>query len=268
MFASTPAIVTRVVLMSLKSSRIPRWTLPHCNVSRDRPQPESKCLSCDQKAREEDVFGGSWKGSYQVVLITTTHVKCARVPNWTHASHTRRVPCPLNNEEELLRVPTKSRPTPELEMGEGESETESEQIASSTNAPVRNEGENLQESDSEPTEVAGESSQRRALPEADGLERQTEKMTDPDGIGVEVDQSQCGLTPPEPVAGTSKQNPVEQREITSPTLKRALEKGPLKGDKWLKSQAERKNAITMTMIEEDVDTTRKEDLSNGALNGD
>ncbi|KAJ1215255.1 hypothetical protein NDU88_002864 [Pleurodeles waltl] len=41
-----------------------------------------------------------WKGSFQEVLTTTTAVKCTGVPNWTHASHTKKVACLLDNEEE------------------------------------------------------------------------------------------------------------------------------------------------------------------------
>ncbi|KAJ1088676.1 hypothetical protein NDU88_001832 [Pleurodeles waltl] len=78
-----------------------------------------------------------WKGPYPVVLIATTAMKCAGVSNWIHASHTWRVLCPLDNEEELLRVPAMSRPTPELERREGGSETESEQTEARTNTPVR-----------------------------------------------------------------------------------------------------------------------------------
>ncbi|XP_069097013.1 rhotekin-2 isoform X3 [Pleurodeles waltl] len=35
-----------------------------------------------------------WKGPFQVILVTTA-VKCAGLPNWVHASHTLEVPSPL-----------------------------------------------------------------------------------------------------------------------------------------------------------------------------
>ncbi|KAJ1145422.1 hypothetical protein NDU88_011709 [Pleurodeles waltl] len=118
------------------------------------------------------------------------------------------------------------------------------------------------------TKVTGESRQRRALPEADNLERQTEQTAGPKGEEVEVGQSQNYLTPPEAEAGTSRENPAAPNEVTSPTLRRALTKGPLKGEIWLKSQPKRKEAITATTIEEEADMTRKEDLNDGELNGD
>ncbi|KAJ1208063.1 hypothetical protein NDU88_003453 [Pleurodeles waltl] len=226
---------------------------------------KSRGLGCDQKAREEDMFLVSMEGSLPGSAdgYHNCEVRCSS--KLDQASHTRKVACPLDNEEELLRVPTTSRPTPELERGQGETETDSEQTESGSATPVRDQGEDPRESEPTSTEAAGESSQRRALPEADGLERQTEQTTDPEGERVEADQRQCGRTPPEPVASLSRESPAEQREITSPTLKRPLTKGPLKGDKWPKSQAKRKETITMITIEEEVDTTRKEDLSVGEL---
>lgn len=40
-----------------------------------------------------------WHGPYQVILVTTTAVKCGGLPNWIHTSHTRRVPSPLEGTE-------------------------------------------------------------------------------------------------------------------------------------------------------------------------
>ncbi|KAJ1117301.1 hypothetical protein NDU88_005501, partial [Pleurodeles waltl] len=57
----------------------------------------------------------------------------------------------LDIEEELLRVPATSRPTTELERGEGESEADYEQTESGSATPVRDEGEDPQETESEPT---------------------------------------------------------------------------------------------------------------------
>ncbi|KAJ1135124.1 hypothetical protein NDU88_001569 [Pleurodeles waltl] len=35
-----------------------------------------------------------------------TAVKCAGIPNWIHASHMKKVACPLDHEKALLRAPT------------------------------------------------------------------------------------------------------------------------------------------------------------------
>ncbi|KAJ1154095.1 hypothetical protein NDU88_006851 [Pleurodeles waltl] len=61
-----------------------------------------------------------WKGPYQVVLTTTTAVKCAGLPNWIHASHTKRVVSPQEHEEVLLSAPTAAKqvaiPEPEHKL--------------------------------------------------------------------------------------------------------------------------------------------------------
>ncbi|KAJ1215625.1 hypothetical protein NDU88_003233 [Pleurodeles waltl] len=55
----------------------------------------------------------------------------------------------------------------------------------------------------------------------------------------------------------------------SSILKTILTEGALRGDKWPKSQVEkRKEVVVESTIEEEVDAMRKEDLSEGELNGD
>ncbi|KAJ1180654.1 hypothetical protein NDU88_005874 [Pleurodeles waltl] len=65
-----------------------------------------------------------WKGPNQVVFMTTTAVKCTGLPNWIHASHTKRVVSPQDHEEVLLRAPTAAKqvvlPEPEPEQTEPE----------------------------------------------------------------------------------------------------------------------------------------------------
>ncbi|KAJ1143030.1 hypothetical protein NDU88_009342 [Pleurodeles waltl] len=128
-----------------------------------------------------------WRGPFQVVLTTTMAVKCAGVPKWIHAGHTKKVACPLDNENLYLRVPTMIGPVSGPEGEQRETETRSEPVEGSSVTPVRDEGEDLPEVHGEPISIdaAGEPSQRRAFPEADDFERQK----DPEGEGVEAEQS-------------------------------------------------------------------------------
>ncbi|KAJ1124576.1 hypothetical protein NDU88_003026 [Pleurodeles waltl] len=150
----------------------------------------------------------------EVVLTTTTAVKCAGIPNWIHASHTKKVACPLDHEEALLRIPTTVRQVSGPEREQRGTENGSEPVEDGSVTPVRDKGGDLQEGNREAILIvaAAEPCQRRAFPEADDLERQAEQMPDPEGEGVEVDQSQWDLTPPEPVAGRSRENTTDQEE--------------------------------------------------------
>ncbi|XP_078533767.1 uncharacterized protein LOC144819955 [Lissotriton helveticus] len=84
-----------------------------------------------------------WRGPFQVILVTTTAVKCGGFPNWVHASHTRRVPAPKertaplvdenNNEEEdssegasqAVGVPVELGDSPD-QAGNGQDESDTE----------------------------------------------------------------------------------------------------------------------------------------------
>ncbi|KAJ1164765.1 hypothetical protein NDU88_005199 [Pleurodeles waltl] len=181
----------------------------------------------------------------KVAQIIADFVKQLRI----HASHTKKVACPVDHEEALLRVPTTVRQitAPEQEKKQGGTEAEPQLIEDGSITPVRDKGGDLQEGAGEPisTDEAGEPSTEGPLPEADDSERQTAQVPDPEGEGVELDQSQSDPTPPEPDAGSRK------------------------GDKWPESQVEkRKEVFVDQTIEEEVDTMRKEELSEGELNGD
>ncbi|KAJ1114486.1 hypothetical protein NDU88_002723 [Pleurodeles waltl] len=65
-----------------------------------------------------------WKGPFQVILTTTTAVKCAGVPNWIHASHTKKVTCPTEEEIEALKLPTTNKKVPGTETERKEPESE------------------------------------------------------------------------------------------------------------------------------------------------
>ncbi|KAJ1131363.1 hypothetical protein NDU88_009700 [Pleurodeles waltl] len=190
-----------------------------------------------------------------------------------HASHTKKVACPQDHEEVLLRVPTTAKQVaaPEPEKEPREPEIEQELVEDGSITPVRDEGEELQKSAEESisTDTAGEPSTAEVLPEADGIEKQTKQVTDQEGERVKTDQSQSVPTPPEPVAGPSRENTIEKEKEKSPILRRILTEGLRKGDSWPESQVgKRMELVINETIEEDVDTKRKEELNEGELSGD
>ncbi|KAJ1206767.1 hypothetical protein NDU88_002167 [Pleurodeles waltl] len=65
-----------------------------------------------------------WKGPFQVILTTTTTVKCAGVPNWIHASHTKKVLCPTDEEVEALKLPVPHKTVLSAETEQNRTESE------------------------------------------------------------------------------------------------------------------------------------------------
>ncbi|KAJ1135459.1 hypothetical protein NDU88_001898 [Pleurodeles waltl] len=91
-----------------------------------------------------------WKGPYQVILTTTTAVKCAGVPNWIYASHTKKVTCPTDEE---LEVPDSAVPEKEVsgpENSQGGTETTGEPTEDGLVPQTVSE---FERGDSEPTSV-------------------------------------------------------------------------------------------------------------------
>ncbi|KAJ1127124.1 hypothetical protein NDU88_005528 [Pleurodeles waltl] len=85
------------------------------------------------------------KGPYKVILTTTTAVKCFGILNWIHTSHTKKVACPLDHEEALLRETTTVRQitAPEQEKEQRGTEAEHELIGDGPITPVRDKGGDL-----------------------------------------------------------------------------------------------------------------------------
>ncbi|KAJ1202960.1 hypothetical protein NDU88_006755 [Pleurodeles waltl] len=77
------------------------------------------------------------------------------------------------------------------------------------------------------TDIAGEPSSAEVFPEADGAGKQTGQVPEQEGERVEMDQSQGDPSPPEPVAGPSREHHGEREgEESNPekNINRRIEK--------------------------------------------
>ncbi|KAJ1109278.1 hypothetical protein NDU88_006641 [Pleurodeles waltl] len=179
-----------------------------------------------------------WKGPFQVILTTTTAVKCAGVPNWIHTSHTKRVTCPTEEEVEALKSPVTDKKVPgteteQRESGGEQAEIEEGEIFSEEEIadPLEENRGETSESDEGPEgdkeletgEEAGEPDQRRAFPEADDTGKEKENLIDLLGGENKTGQSETVQTLPEPVAGPSGENSAKWRQSISPMKLRTKE---------------------------------------------
>ncbi|KAJ1175497.1 hypothetical protein NDU88_000785 [Pleurodeles waltl] len=206
-----------------------------------------------QKHVRKSCLEPRWKGPYQIMLTTTTAVKCAGLPNWVHASHMRKVNDPTERQEELLKLPTventenwekgceqnvendRDVPTPIKDEREQSSE-EVEQAAKGVEESVQ---EERNKTDFDPRRVSSNeskkqetteerSAQRRVTSVVGGLTNQTEEETDPNGKGIENSPAQVDYTLSKPIAETSEEKGPKASEDS--ILRRLLTKGTLKGD--------------------------------------
>ncbi|KAJ1209470.1 hypothetical protein NDU88_004848 [Pleurodeles waltl] len=161
-----------------------------------------------------------WKGPFQVILTTTTAVKYAGVPNWIHASHTKRVTCPTEEEVEALKSPVTDEKVPDTETkqrepGGEQAEIEEGEIFSKeeTTDPFEEVGGETSECDKDPEgdeepatgEGAGEPEQRRAFPEADDIGKEKENLIDLLG-GKEKEAGQSEIVPCSMQMGLGRRN--------------------------------------------------------------
>ncbi|KAJ1189209.1 hypothetical protein NDU88_005960 [Pleurodeles waltl] len=187
-----------------------------------------------------------WKEPYQVILTTTTAVKCAGVPNWIHASHTKKVTCPTDEELKVSdsTVPENIVPQTVNEFERGD------------NVPIS-------------VEAAGELNQGEVLPEADRYGLELEPIADPEEEeGEIVESGQSTPASPEPVAGASRENTIAQEEGAVQRPERTSRKKMYKGDNWPEKQAAKERVVPGETITEETDTSRIEDLSEGELQGE
>ncbi|KAJ1152663.1 hypothetical protein NDU88_005438 [Pleurodeles waltl] len=152
-----------------------------------------------------------WKGPYQVILTTTTAVKWARVPNWIHASQTKKVTCPVEEELEVSGTATLEGKV----SGSEDSQEGTETIGGPTeNSLVPQTVNEFERGDRVPisVEAAGELSQGEVLPEVDEYGLQPEPNLEPEeeraGETVNTNMSEF----PKPVAGPSRENTISQEE--------------------------------------------------------
>ncbi|KAJ1218345.1 hypothetical protein NDU88_005925 [Pleurodeles waltl] len=211
-----------------------------------------------------------WKGPYQVILTTTTTVKCAGVPNWIHASHTKKVTCPSDEELEVSGTTVTEREVSGLENSQERTETAGEPTENSLVPQTVNK---FERGDSVPisVEAAGELNQGEVLPEVDGYGLELEPVTDPEeeeeeGEIIERDHSTPATL--EPVAGPSRENTIVQEEGAVQRPERTGRKKTHKGDNWPEKQDAREKSVPGETITEETDTSRVEDLSEGELQGD
>ncbi|KAJ1112517.1 hypothetical protein NDU88_000781 [Pleurodeles waltl] len=209
-----------------------------------------------------------WKGPYQVILTTTTAVKCAGIPNWIHASHTKRVTCPNEEEFEVTSTPVSEGEVSGLEDSQGRTETAGELTENSLVPQTDNE---FERGDREPISVEAirEQNQEEVLPEIDRYGLELELGTDPEveeEEGEIVERSQSEPKFPEPIAGPTSENTIVQEEgaVQSPEKIHQTHKGDDRSNKPL---SKIRGVPRDTVIEEG-DTSRVEDLSEGEQQGE
>ncbi|KAJ1214749.1 hypothetical protein NDU88_002365 [Pleurodeles waltl] len=221
----------------------------------------------DQVARwsEEVVFGPTLEGAISGNTDNNHYCEMCRHSKLDTCSHTKKVTCPTDEELEVSdsAIPKKEVSGPKnIQRG---TETEGEPTEGGLVPQTVNE---FERGDNEPisVEAAGELSQGEVLPEVDSYGLELELVTDPEDEGERAEGGQSTSTPPEPLADPSRENTIAQEEgAVQRAEKPSRKKKTHKGDNWPKKQTAREKVIPGDTIEEEIDTTRREDLSEGEL---
>ncbi|KAJ1118830.1 hypothetical protein NDU88_007017 [Pleurodeles waltl] len=149
-------------------------------------------------------------------------------------SHTKIVTCPTDEKPEASKTTAAEKEVSGPESIQRGTEIEGDPTENSSVTQSE-----FQRGDSEPisAEVTGEPTQREVLPEADGFGFEVEPVTDPEGEGEEAEGGQSELTPPEPIAGPSRENTIAQEEVAVQRSEKPSKKKTHKGDNCPKPQA-------------------------------
>ncbi|KAJ1180370.1 hypothetical protein NDU88_005592 [Pleurodeles waltl] len=210
-----------------------------------------------------------WNGPYQVILTTTTAVKCAGVPNWIHASHTKRVTCPVEEELEDSGTATSGKELSESVISQEGTETTREPTENSLVPQTVNE---FERGDRVPisVEAAGELSQGEVLPEADEYDLEPElSIEQEDEIeGEIVNTNRNESESPEPVAGPSRENTISQEEGAVQRPEGKHRNKTHRGDNWPDKSHPRIREVPNETIIEESDTSQADDLSEGEQQGE
>ena len=83
---------------------------PHQELSHDL-NPQNYVLV--KKYVRKSCLEPRWPEPFQVLLVTNTAFKCQGLPNWIHASHTKRVPVPIVEEEDPVATENHAQESPE-----------------------------------------------------------------------------------------------------------------------------------------------------------
>ncbi|KAJ1204870.1 hypothetical protein NDU88_000308 [Pleurodeles waltl] len=186
-----------------------------------------------------------WKGPFQVILTTTTAVKCAPTE--------QREPGGEQAEIEEGEIFSEEETTDSFEEDQGEASGSDEDP----------------EGDKEPAtgEGAGEPEQRRAFPEEDDTGKEKENLIDLLGEEDKIGQSETVQTLPEPVAGPSGENSAKLRQSISPVKLRTRE--ILNESEGPKLKEKRKEvSVAITTPSEEKDPAKEESTSERESKGD